>query len=282
MLLSINGCRLYAEEMGPRSSGDVVLAFHSPGGSGDSSYVRSTFESLSDSARVVTFDLRGNGRSSEEGAGVPSFENLSADAEALRRTLDLGEVVVAGSSGAGYLALEYALRYPEAVRGLLLWSTAPFHTPLDVLRRNAAALGVSLDWDRFDRYWTGNLRDDADLKRASRDFAALRRASGPPSSPASGKAPGGRYWRYASHNVAMREQSAGWTVEGRLKEIEAPTLILHGDKDWIIPLENGTKLRRGIRDSRMEVFQGCGHWLHIEDRPRFEASVRELLLQVRR
>ncbi len=281
MLLSINGCRLYAEEMGPRSSDDAVLAFHSPGGSGDSRYVSSTFEGLSDGARVVTFDLRGSGRS-EEGVGVPSFENLAADAEALRRTLDLGEVVVAGSSGAGYLALEYALRYPRAVRGLLLWSTAPVHTPLDVLRRNAATLGVALDWDRFDRYWTGHLRDNADLKRASREFAALRRASGPRLSPASGKAPGGRYWRYSSHNLAMQEQSTGWTVEGRLKEIEAPTLILHGDKDWIIPLANGTKLKRGIRDSRMEVFQGCGHWLHIEDRPRFEASVREFLLQVRR
>src|SRR5207247_8997555 len=120
---------------------------------------------------AVGCDLGGSGRS--EDGGSPSVGQLSADAEMLKKELKVGQVIVAGSSGAGYLALEYTLRYPASVRGLILWPTPPAHTTLVTLKKNARAAGLALDWDRFERYWSGRCKGNADLGRGILDFNRL-------------------------------------------------------------------------------------------------------------
>lgn len=276
MLATVNGCRIFFERMGLKGL-TTILTLHSPGGSVDSRYVKTIFRPFCDDYEVVVFDLRGCGRS--EGVGSPSFEQLSADAEMLRKKLRLGQVIVAGSSGAGYLALEYTLRYPASVRGLILWSTAPAHTSLVTLKKNARAAGLALDWDRFERYWSGRCKGNADLRRGILDFNRLNAILSPNYSPGRDRAK--RYWRYPTHNYVMQEQNDDWGVESKLKEIRVPTLVMHGDQDWIIPLEEGRKLGTGISNSKMHVFEGCGHWLHAERPREFESIVRQFLGRVK-
>jgi proline iminopeptidase len=272
VLAAVNGCRVFFERMGLRDA-TTILALHSPGGSVDSRYVKTIFRPFCDDYQVVIFDLRGCGRS--EDSGYPSFAQLSADAEMLRKNLRLGKVIVAGSSGAGYLALDYTLRYPASVRGLMLWSTAPKHTSLVTLKKKARTAGLALDWDRFDRYWSGHCRDNADLKRSIQDFNKLNAILSPSYRPGRDRAK--RYWRYATHNYVMQEQNDDWGVESKLKEIGVPTLVMHGDQDWIIPLEEGKRLGAGIPDSEMQIFKGCGHWIHAERPQKFESIVRRFL-----
>jgi proline iminopeptidase len=258
--------------MGPEGSA-ALLAFHSPGGSVDSRYVKAIFRPLRDDYHIVVFDLRGCGRS--EVVGSPSFEQLTADAEMLRMKLKLGQIIVAGSSGAGYLALEYALRYPKSIRGLILWSTAPSHTGLVTLRKNASAAGLALDWDLFERYWSGHCVDNADLRRAILEFNRLNTVLSPNYHP--GRHREKRFWRFETHNYAMQEQNDHWSVESKLEEIRAPALVMHGDQDWIIPVDEGRKLGAGIRGSETRIFKGSGHWLHAENPHEFESFVREFL-----
>jgi len=275
MLTVINGCEIFLERMGPRK-GISILAFHSPGGSVDSRYVKSIFKPFTDKYQIVIFDLRGCGRSQE--VGSPSFSQLSEDAEAIRRYFDLGKVVVAGSSGAGYLALEYALGFPESVRGLLLWSTAPAHTWMRTLKTHARRSEVKLHWDLFQRYWSGNCRSNEDLKMGIKEFNELDGVLSP-RRPA-GRNQGKPYLHYKTHNYAMQEQSNGWSVESRLKEITIPTLVMHGDKDWIIPQDAGRKLAAGIPRSEFHVFKGASHWLHDEDPQKFRLTIARFLAKL--
>ena len=80
------------------------------------------FRRLADRFTLVFYDHRGNGRST----GAPSsmtWENLTADADALRQRLGFERWAVLGHSFGGHVALEYALRYPDSLSHLVLLDT---------------------------------------------------------------------------------------------------------------------------------------------------------------
>jgi pimeloyl-ACP methyl ester carboxylesterase len=60
---------------------------------------------------------------------------------------------------------------------------------------------------------------------------------------------------------------------GRLGEIRVPTLVLAGDADRLVPLENSMRLAEAIPGARLAVLRGAGHCFPLE---RFEETVREV------
>ena len=63
--------------------------------------------------------------------------------------------------------------------------------------------------------------------------------------------------------------------EAVLAKIQAPTLVLHGREDKVVPLECGWLLARAIPRAEFHVFGQCGHWVQIERRERFLQLVRD-------
>src|SRR5512135_3104460 len=112
-----------------------------------------------DQFTLIFYDHRCNGRS--EGADVTSmtWENLTADAEALRQTLGFDKWAVLGHSFGGYVALEYALRYPQSLSHLILMDTCgdicqmQRHAPEIIARRGYNAAAVQA----VRRFFTGQL-----------------------------------------------------------------------------------------------------------------------------
>jgi proline iminopeptidase len=100
--------------------GDPLLLMH--GGPGADHTTMLPFRRLADRFTLVFYDHRGNGRST----GAPSsmtWENLTADADALRQRLSFERWAVLGHSFGGHVALEYALRYPDRLSHLVLLDT---------------------------------------------------------------------------------------------------------------------------------------------------------------
>jgi len=68
--------------------------------------------------------------------------------------------------------------------------------------------------------------------------------------------------------MAQVMAAATWMGAGgssaRLKEIDVPTLVLHGGDDLLIPLSNGEVLARDIPGARMRVWPDAGHALNFE------------------
>ena len=62
-----------------------------------------------------------------------------------------------------------------------------------------------------------------------------------------------------------------------LGKVRAPTLLLWGRDDPVIPLETGVAYVRGIPDAQLVVFPRCGHWVQFEQREAFDRMVREFL-----
>lgn len=95
---------------------------------------RATFDGmvagLRDRFTCVTYDLRGHGLTPWDGARF-ELDDLVDDLEALRDRLGIGSAHIAGHSLGGMIGPRYALRHPDRVKSLGLWSTAAFRTQDD-------------------------------------------------------------------------------------------------------------------------------------------------------
>ena len=88
-------------------------------------------------------EKEGNGRSGRPPSETITFEQLCADADALRERLGFEEVAVLGYSFGGCIALEYALRYPERLSHLILLDTAPTLDYREEIEANARRKGAT-------------------------------------------------------------------------------------------------------------------------------------------
>lgn len=112
------GHRLYVEECG-RADGLPVLFLHGGPGSGCENWHRQFFDP--DIYRIVLFDQRGCGRSvPHAGLEGNTTQQLVADIESVRSTLDIDQWIVFGGSWGSTLGLVYAETCPEQVLGLVL------------------------------------------------------------------------------------------------------------------------------------------------------------------
>ena len=239
--------------------GPPLLLMH--GGPGLDHTTLSSFEPLADRFTLVFYDHRANGRSSGSVASM-SWDNLSADADALRQALGYDEWAVLGHSFGGHVALEYALRYPERLTHLLLLDTAADawwvqHNAADILAkrgyRAAAVQGAR-------RFYTGELQP-REVLRIIWKFA------------------GAYYYhlsllgllstfrikrRPAAHVFAFRELLTGWSVMDRLHEIDVPTLVLAGRHDFLFPPEHQAILADRLPRAQLEIIERAGHNAHDE------------------
>jgi proline iminopeptidase len=99
---------------------------------------------------LVFYDHRCNGRSAGPRLSSMTWENLTADADALRRKLGFERWAVLGHSFGGMVALEYALRFPDSLSHLVLLDTcgdirwAQEHAPRELARRGYSRGTVAL------------------------------------------------------------------------------------------------------------------------------------------
>jgi proline iminopeptidase len=114
-------------------------------------YFRPFIDPLADSARLICYDQLGQGKSDRPTSyDELSFERLSSDCDALTRALGIEKFVLVGHSYGGFVALDFALRFPHRLAGLVLSCTAPDiasfvqRNPLGGTPAQQAALGELL------------------------------------------------------------------------------------------------------------------------------------------
>ncbi|MDO9711673.1 alpha/beta fold hydrolase [Paracraurococcus lichenis] len=207
-------------------------------------------------------------------AGSPMLaeSSFAAWSGALRDRLeaeDIPRVDLIGHSIGGMLAQDFALRFPERVRALVLYATTP-------------AFG-----GRDPAFAEAFLRDRLAPLDAGHDMAALAR-EGIPAMLRPGTAPAlveeATAAMAAVPEAAYRATVRTLTTFNRrddLQRIAAPTLIIGGEKDPLAPPKTLERMRDAIRGARLVVLPGCGHLAHLEDPAGFNAAVRDFLRGVR-
>jgi proline iminopeptidase len=225
------------------------------------------FRRCADRFTLVFYDHRCNGRSVGAPVSSMTWENLTADADALRQRLGFDKWAVLGHSFGGHVALEYALRYPDNLSHLVLLDTGGDSR---WSRQNAADLlaerGYSPEkvelvrrWfnGEFtpDEWWPIFLRIGDAYSHHPSLWLTLRHL-----------VRGG--WRAKIRPEAQifagRHLVKGWTVMDRLGEITVPTLVMAGRDDFVFPPECQLELAAGTPGARLRIVERAGHSPHLE------------------
>jgi pimeloyl-ACP methyl ester carboxylesterase len=273
--IPIRDTSLYVDVIG---HGYPLLLMH--GGPGADHWTLRPFRQLADQFTLIFYDHRCNGRS--QGAPVSSmtFENLTADADALRRSLGYDQWAVLGHSFGGHVALEYALRYPGSLSHLVLVDTGgdsrwARHNAADVL----ASRGYSPEKAELVRRWF-----HGDFPPRQMPLILMRIGSAYYSRPSLSLVARELIrgeWRSKMRPEAMifggRHLLNGWTVMNRLGEITVPTLIIAGRDDFIFPPEHQRELAAGIPQARLQIIERAGHNPHSEQTAQVMQAVRDFI-----
>jgi proline iminopeptidase len=272
--MKIRDVSLYVEVIG---HGDPVLLMH--GGPGLDHVSLTPFRQLADEHTVVFYDHRCNGRSIGAPVTSMTWENLTADADALREELGFERWAVLGHSFGGHVALEYALRYPERVSRLVLLDTAGDARWSQV---NAAEVLAGRGFSPKTvavarRFYSGRIAPKDFVRAAIRLVPAydhrfsLQRL-------AREMLEGG--WRVKTRPEALTfggHMLRGWSVMDRLGEIRVPTLVIAGHDDFLFPPESQALLAAGIPNARLRIIERAGHNPHSERSAETLAAVSDFL-----
>ncbi len=198
---------------------------------------------------LILYDHRGTGKSEHRG-GEYSIPVLADDAAKLLEAIGIEEAIIFGLSMGGMVAMEMALSYPQRVKGLILGAThcggeemvPPSEKVIAALLSRAGATG------------TGEINEEWLSLAFTPEFvsgnpgaveAYLARAASLPTPP-----------------EIMKMQAAAvanFSIWGRLQKIKAPTWILHGKEDAVVPRENAEILVERIPGARVTYLNGLGH-----------------------
>ncbi len=81
---------------------------------------------------------------------------------------------------------------------------------------------------------------------------------------------------------SFRKSEVGWgrlntDLSDRLGELTVPTLLVHGDRDRVVPAEWAQRAHERLPDSELRVLRGCGHWPPRECPEEFNRVVTDFL-----
>lgn len=229
-------------------------------------------DDLSRDHKLIIYDNRGVGKSDKP--NYPYTMDLFADdLKAVMDAVGAESAHILGVSMGGMIAQWFALKYPDSVRSLILVSThhggkdikpipretlnAMFGPPPSHLKSERDILAYKMRY-AFSPGWP-----EANRELFEKLIDLRMREPQPP-------------------EAYMNQARAALTFDAsdRLHEIQAPTLIIHGDQDRVVPVGNAFKLHAKIKNSRLVIFKGAGHLVIIERASEFNNIVREFIKSV--
>lgn len=219
--------------------------------------------------QVIPFDNRGVGRT--DAPDVPySTAMMADDTIGLLDSLGIEKAHILGLSMGGFIAQEIALKYPQRVKSLVLAATAacPYAWATHLLGTmlRLAQEGVTPETFttlRVSWLFTDKFFNNPELVRTVIDTMLANPHPQP-------------VHAYARQFSAANEHD----TRGRIGQITAPTLVLVGREDMLLPVKMSEELAAGIPNSELAVLDGGGHGLLVEIADRFNQAVMDFLAKV--
>jgi pimeloyl-ACP methyl ester carboxylesterase len=270
--VEVDGNQVNVIDMG---KGDPIVFIHGLSGSWPNWLEQ--LPVLARTNRVIAFDLPGFGQSPMPAEKI----SISGYGRLVDRLLDVLEVpraVIVGNSMGGFIGAELAIQFPGRVERLVLVSAAGLTIEH---QRDERALAVLKHLDARLAAWAGWVGSRADrLARRPRYRRMLMSivAAHPDRLPAplvaeqlrgSGK-PG---------FVDALDALTNYPIRDRLPQIAAPTLIVWGEDDFLIPVDDAYEFERLIPNSRRVIYADTGHVAMVERPAAFNALLEKFMAE---
>jgi len=249
--IEVNGAALYYEEHG---GGAPLILIH--GGLATSTQWEPVVAELRDGFRMITPDSRGHGRSNNPD-GELSYARIADDVAALIAALELLRPVVGGWSDGGQVALELGARHPGAAGALIVGAAYPDFAGSGLRDAHRALLGAD----------DAGVPNPETLDAQLGKFAELIKSSHPG---------GAEQWRALVGQTAPMWLDYAGLGPDELRAIQAPALVLAGDRDELIPPELAVSLYRALPSAELAICPQANHAGPTPERaPVFASLIRD-------
>ena len=261
---------LHGHRVSYRTAGDgpeVVVLIHGITGSADT--WEEVIPALAEEFTVVAPDLLGHGHSAKP-RGDYSLGAYASGVRDVVAALGYDHATVVGHSLGGGVAMQLAYQFPERCDRLVLVSSGGLGREVHPLLRAAALPGAEFVLpivcatklrDAGNAVWGAlgqlGLSAGPDLEEMWRGYASLADRDAQ---------------QAFVHTLRTIVDGGGQRVSATDRlylAAEVPTLLVWGEADRIIPVEHGIEAQEAIPGSRLEVFEGAGHFPHRTDPDRF-------------
>jgi 3-oxoadipate enol-lactonase len=233
------GAKIYWDEQG---SGEPLLLIE---GLSYPSYMwHRTRPILAQTYRTIALDNRGVGQS-DVPPGIYAIELMASDAAAVLDAAGVQSAHVFGVSMGGMIAQEFALQYPARVRSLILGCTAAGGPEavraepevLEILMRQGTTPEEAKEAIIPFIYDAGTPRERIDEDMAIRM----------------------KWYPAAQGYISQLQGILGWEAYSRIAQITAPTLVIHGETDLLIPPANGGLIAERIPGAKLVMIPRASH-----------------------
>ncbi len=230
-------------------------------------------EELGDTFRLITVDMPGHGLTGAIPSDDYSRASMAHFLDAVMRELGLTGFALGGNSMGGGIAAHYTIAYPEKVSHLILVSSGGFPASPDrevPLAFRMASTPIVKD---LMPYMGSRAMVEDGLKNVIVDDTLVTEEMIDRYSDLN---------RYKGNREAMVQRFGLYGMKddvlpARLGEIDVPTLILWGEKDYLIPVENAHKFNEAITGSTLVIYENAGHIAMEEVPEKSAADVRAFL-----
>lgn len=270
--VEINGINVHYKRMG--TGEPVFILLH---GFGASTFSwREVMEPLAEMGTVIAYDRPAFGLTERplawEGANPYTQESNIELLLGLMDTLDVEQAVLMGNSAGGTIATAFTLTYPERVTALIEVDAAIYQTMPD-----SAFLDWLLETPQADRIGPliarrlGGSQGDEFLDRAWHDPDKIT----PEIIEGYRRPLKAENWDRALWEHTQATDPPG--LADRLDQIAVPTLVISGDDDQIVPVENSRRLAEDIPGAALTIIEDCGHLPQEECPQAFLQAVENFL-----
>ena len=235
MFIDGDGAKIYTAAFGPAAA-PVILGIG--GWIGSWELWVEPFAILSRRWRTIAYDHRGTGATIAPTESI-TFDRLVDDVFAVMDALEIERCVLAAESAGALTALAAARKEPDRIVGLVLVDALSYQPPLG--ENDPFLQGLQYQYAAtIDRFVTACLPepDSEHIKRWGRQI--LGRASQPAA-------------------IALDRSSSEPDLRPDFGNIRQPALILHGEADAIVPIEEAQRLAAALPNARVTVVPGAGH-----------------------
>lgn len=261
-MVTAAGIETNAHVMRHSASGETVLLLHGSG-PGVSAFAnwRLTMPELAQHMTVIAPDLVGFGFTERPANITYNLETWTQHAIGVLDALGIERAHVIGNSFGGAIALALAAQHPDRVDRLVLMGAVG--VPHEITEGLDAVWGYEPSPENMLKVMEYFAYDQSLFNG---ELAQLRyEASIRP----------GVQEAFASMFPEPRQEAlnASCVPEADIRSIAAPTLIVHGRDDQVIPMRTSLQLLELIDNSQLHVFGQCGHWTQIEKSDEFAELV---------
>ena len=248
-----NGLNIYYEEYG---SGEPLILLHGALGTGSIQW-KAHIPILSSHFRVIMPDARGHGRT-DTPHGEIRLPVLTDDVAAFINALNLEKPFLCGWSTGGDTAVDIGIRYPNSVKAMVVGGVT--HRVSETYLDSLSALGVE---------GPGQVNTEQTEKAIPQLVAMFRSAH----------AQGPDHWKTLFTQLSHEIMEPTLPSLDDLRKITVPTLIIWGDRDQFLPIENAVELYRLIPNAELAVVPNADHFVTRTNTELFANLVKEFLLR---